>query len=91
MLARRAGISYLQGMNSSLDHSAPDAGSPHAESSEILGATPAAPAKKNPLAQMLSTTQGKAILGGSLVGLLIVAFLGVSMLTKSSPAEPFLI
>ena len=40
---------------------------------------------------MLSTTQGKAILGGSLVGLLIIAFLGVSMLTKSSPAEPFLI
>ena len=91
MLARRAGITYLQGMNCSLDHSAPDAGSFCTECGEILGAIPAASAKKNPLAQMLSTTQGKAILGGSLVGLLIIAFLGVSMLTKSSPAEPYLI
>ena len=78
-------------MNCSLDHSAPDAGSFCTECGEILGAIPAAPAKKNPLAQMLSTTQGKAILGGSLAGVLVIALLGGYMLTKSSPAKPYLI
>ena len=78
-------------MNCSLDHSAPDAGPFCTECGETLGAIPAAPAKKNPLAQMLSTTQGKAILGGSVAGLLIIALLGGYMLTKSSPAKPYLI
>lgn len=78
-------------MTCSLNHTAPDAGSFCTECGEILGATPAAPVKANPLAEMLSTSRGKAIIGGGVVALLIVVLVGGYMLTKSSPAKPYLI
>ncbi len=78
-------------MNCSLDHSAPNAGPFCTECGEALEVTFTAPEKKSFLAGMLETTKGKAILGGGLSGVLIIVLLGGYLLTKSSPAKPYLV